>query len=85
MHIAVIRGIGINNQTDGAIFFGNLGLHAAKRIAVTRNRDLALHIDAGFLQFFVVIRQAVVNVNQRRGDIRAGAIAVVKRNNFLAG
>ena len=42
---------------------------AAPARAVTRDHDLALHVHAVAFQFLVVVRHALIDVDQRGGDI----------------
>ncbi len=77
MNVAVVGGIGINEAADGAMLGGNLGLDAAPGIPVARDYDCALDGDAHAVEFFVVIRDAVVDVNQRSGDVAVGGVGVI--------
>ena len=56
---------------------GDFGLDAAPRIAVARDDDGALHGDAHALELLVVFRNAVVHVDERRGDVAVDGVRVV--------
>ena len=77
LRVAVVGGIGIDEASDRAVLGGDFGLDAAPGISVTRDHDCALDRNSHALQFLVVIRSAVVDVHQRRGDVAVGRIGVV--------
>src|SRR5208283_5655908 len=61
--------IGINQAADRAVLRRNLGLNAAPGMSVARNHDRTLHGYAELFQLLVILRDSVVHVNQRRGNI----------------
>ena len=87
LNVAVALWIGIDEAADGAVFGGNLRLDAAPRMAVTRNGDGAFHGNAEAFETFVVFGQAVIDVDERSGDVAVPGISVVagKLLGLLAG
>ena len=69
--------IGIDEAADRAVLGRDLGLDAAPGIAVARDDDRALDRDAHALELLVVVRDAVVDVDQRRGDVAVDRVGVV--------
>ncbi len=57
-------------------------LDAAPRSAVSRDHDLAFHIDASTLELFVIRGNAVVDVNEVAGDVTVNGVGVVHRQLF---
>ena len=62
---------------------GELGLQSAPAAAVAGEHDLALDAHALALEFRVVVRHALVDVDQFAGDIAVGAVDVVRRQLVL--
>ena len=77
LRVAIVRGIGIDEASDRAMLGRNLGLDAAPGISIARDGNGSLDRDPHARQFFVVIRSAVVDINQRRGDVAVGRVGVV--------
>ena len=67
--IAVIGRIGIDDRADRAMFLRQLRLQPAPADTVARYRDLALHIDAAPGERLVIVRQAVIYVDEVSGDV----------------
>src|SRR6185437_1253348 len=82
LHVTVVFRIGVDDATDRAILFRDFRLPTAERIAVAHDDYLAFYVHAGLLQIFVVIRQAVVCVDNGRGDVATRAIAVEERRDL---
>ncbi len=55
----------------------HLGLDAAPGISVTRDHDCTLDRNAHALEFLVVVRDAVVDVNQRGSDVAVRRVGIV--------
>ena len=77
--VTVVARIGIEDAADGAVFVRQRRLDAAPGDAVAHDHDLAFHVDALRAQVFVILRQAVVGIDERRGDIAGGGEGVVGR------
>ena len=77
LRVAVIGGIGIDEASDGAVLGRDFGLDAAPGIAVARDHDGAFDRNAQAFELLVVIRDAVVDVDQRRGDVAVDRVGVV--------
>ena len=75
--IPVVRGIRVDQAADGAVLRRDLRLDAAPRGAVPRDDDGALDRDAAAFQLFVVRRPAVVDVDERAGDVAVDGVRVV--------
>src|SRR5229473_2531897 len=69
--------IGEYEAADGAVFGGNLGLDAAPGVEVAGDDDLALHGNAHALELLVVFRDAVVDIDERSGDVAVDRVGVV--------
>jgi hypothetical protein len=65
------------------VFIGELGLEAPPAGAIAGDDDLALHVDAQALQGGVVLRHAVVDIDQRRGDVALAAVGHIGRQHAL--
>ena len=63
-------------QPIAPLIFRDLCFHAAKRISVTHDHDLAFDVDADLLERFVIVWQSVVCVDDWRGHITARSVAV---------
>ena len=79
LRVAVVGGIRIDDAADRAVLVRELGLEPAPAAAVARDDDLALHVDAAPLELLVVIRHAVIDVDELAGDVAVGAVDVVGR------
>ncbi|CAM5604922.1 hypothetical protein RLIN73S_06790 [Rhodanobacter lindaniclasticus] len=77
--VAVLVRVGIDQAADRAVLLRQLRLQPAPAAAVAGDHDLAAHVDAATRQFLVVVRHAVVGVDQRRGDIAVATVDVVWR------
>ena len=77
--VAIVARIGIDQAADRAVLGGDLGLDAAPGDAVARDHDGALNGDAQAVQFLVVSGNAVVDVDERRGDVTVDRVGVVGR------
>ena len=75
----VLMRIGIDQAADRAMLGGHFRLDAAPGMEVARDDDFALYGNAHALEFFVIFRNAIVDVDQRRGDIAVDRIGVVCR------
>src|SRR5207237_8700301 len=75
--VAVLPRIGIDQAGDGAILVGDFGLHAAPARSVAREDDLPLDVDSALLEIRIVIGDAIVDVDQRSGDVARVGVGVV--------
>ena len=69
--------IGIDKAANSAVLGRNFRFDAAPGEAVTCQRNGALHRDTHTVQFFVVFRAAVVDIDYRRGDVAIDRVGVV--------
>src|SRR5215204_1477605 len=69
LHVTVVSRIGIDDATDGAVILRHFRFHAAKGVAVTHDHDLAFHVNAGFLEIFVVVGQTVVRIDHWTSNV----------------
>src|SRR5437016_12679957 len=60
------------------VFGSHLGLDAAPGLAIAGDHDCAFHRDAQPFQLLVIIRNAVVDINQWRSDISICGILVIR-------
>ncbi len=56
-----------------------LGLMPRQDCAVARDDDGALDGNAQAVELFVIFRDAVVDVDQRRGDVAIDGVGVIRR------
>ncbi len=81
--VAVVARIGVNQAAHGAMFVGQLRLQPAPAAAIARQHDAPLDAHALTFEFLVVVRHAVICVDQFRGYIAIGAVHVVGRQFIL--
>ena len=81
--IAIIRRIGIDQRTDGALFLCQFRLQAAPAAAIAGERDLALHADAAPRQRRIIGGQAIVHINHIGGDIAVALEGDIGRQRVL--
>ncbi len=62
----------VEDAADGPVLGGHLRLDATPRAAVARQDDLACHVDAHPVEFFVIPRDALVDVDEFGGDVAVG-------------
>ena len=67
--IAILTRIGIDEASHRAMFGGELGLDTAPAPAIARDHDCALYRNAQPFELSVVVTHAVVDVDQRRGNV----------------
>ena len=77
--IAIIARIGIDDAAHRAVLGRHLRLYAAPGISITGDHNRTLYGNAQPLQALVVIRQAVIHIDQRRGNVAINRIGVVSR------
>ena len=75
--VAVLLRIGIDDAADGTVLLRELRLQSAPATAVAGDDDLAFDVDAAARQILVVIRHAVVDVDEIPGDVAIAAVDVV--------
>jgi len=75
-HVAVVGGIAVDDECDRAALLGLARLDAAIRVAVARDRDLALHGNAHRIELLVVLDQSIVHVDDGCAHIAGAAVAV---------
>ena len=83
LHEAVVLGVGVDDDPLGAVLLGQLGLHAAEALAVANEHDLALHVHAELVEGLVVVRQAVVRVDELAGHVAARRVGVVADHDLV--
>ena len=66
-------------QPTAPCSWASLRLEAAPAAAVAGDDDLALDVDAALLERLIVVRHAVIDVDQRRGDVAVALIGDVGR------
>src|SRR5208282_6546450 len=77
LEVAIVLRIGVNNAAHGSMFGRHLGLDTSPATAIARNHDRTLYRDSQPFKLFVVVAHAVVDVNQRAGDVSVDGICVV--------
>ena len=77
--IAVVLRVRVDEAAHGAVLRGQLRLDAAPGPAVLGDHDRALDRHAEALESVVVLRNAVVDEDERRGDVAVGRVRVVGR------
>ena len=82
LEVTIVTRVGIDQATDRAVLSGHFGLDAAPRLPIAGDHDCAFHRNAQPLQFFIVVRNAVIDVDQRRGDISIRRVRVVRGKLF---
>ena len=75
---AVFVGIGINQAADGAVFGGDFRLDAAPGMVITRDDDFSFDAHAHAIELFVIFGDAVVDVDERSGDVTVDGVDVVR-------
>src|SRR5207245_10479510 len=82
---AVLMRVGENEAAYGAMLGGDFRLDAPPGAEVARDDDGAFDGDAYALELFVVVGNAEVDVNERRGDVavNCGAVAGGERTGVL--
>ena len=75
-YVAVFRGIGINQQGRGAVFFRSEGFESAiaVRIGITHQNNFPFYVDAIPVQQVVVFWISAVGVNDGSGNFSTGGI-----------
>ena len=74
--VAVVGGVGVDEDAFGAVLLGDVDLDAAEVAAVADEDDLAFDADAQLGEFFEVGEFAVVGVDDFGGDVAGGGGAV---------
>ncbi len=75
--VAVFGRVREDQTADGAVLRRDLGLDAAPGTAVARQHDLPSDIDAALRELLIVLRQAVVDVDQVGLDVAVDRVDVV--------
>src|ERR1700722_9993663 len=65
--ITIVARIGINDAANSPVLASQLRLDAAPGLPVARNDDRAFDRNSKTLQLFIIVRSAVIYVNQWRG------------------
>ena len=81
--VAVLLRIGIDDAADRAMLLRQLGLEAAPPGTVAGDGDLALHVDPAPGERLIVGGKAVVDVNQRCGDVAVALEGDIRRERVL--
>ena len=77
--VAIVLRIGVDDHALGAVLLGEVHLDAAEAAAVAHDHDLAGDADAELVELRVILRQAVVHVDQLARHVagrRVGVVAV---------
>ena len=74
--VAVVGGVGVDEDAVGAVLLGDVDLDAAEVAAVADEDDLVLDADAEVGEFLEVGEGAVVGVDDLGGDVAGGGGAV---------
>ena len=82
--VAVLVRIGVDDAADGAVLLGELGLQSAPTAAVAGDDDLAAYVDAAAREILIVLRHAVVEVDEIPRHIAVGTVHVVRRHAVAA-
>jgi len=77
--VAVIGRVRVDQATDGAMLGGDFRFDAAPRIAVSREDDRALDRNAAAIEIVIVLRPAVVDVDDWPGHIAIDRVGVERR------
>src|ERR1700720_859955 len=77
--IAIVFGVGIDNDGGCASFLSNELFDAAEVLSVTDDYDFASHIDVHLLEFVKIRRRAVVCINNVRLGVARRRHAVIGR------
>ena len=77
--VTIVARVGVNQTSDRAVLRRNLGLDAAPGSAVARDDDRAFHAYAVPGEHLVVRGDAVIHIDDRRGDIAVDRVDVVRR------
>ena len=75
--VAVVFGVGVDDAADGAVLGSDLGLDAAPGLAVAGDDDGSFDGDTHGVEFLVVRGRAVVDVDERCGDVAIARVGVV--------
>jgi hypothetical protein len=67
--VAVLGRVGVDDAADGPMVLRQLRLQPAPALAIARDHDAAAHVDAHAVERLVVVRHAVVHIDQRGGHI----------------
>ncbi len=74
--VAVVGGVGVDEDAFGAVLLGDVGLDAAEVFAVADDDDLVFDADAELGELLEVGEGAVVGVDDLGGDVAGGGGAV---------
>ncbi len=74
--VAVVGGVGVDEDAGGSVLLGDVGFDAAEVFAVADDDDLAFDADAEFGELLEVGEGAVVGVDDFGGDVAGGGGAV---------
>src|ERR1700716_4692573 len=74
--VAVVGGVGVDEDAFGAVVLGDVGLDAAEVFSVADDDDLFLDADAELGELLEVGEGAVVRVDDLGGDVAGGRGAV---------
>ena len=76
---AVVARIRVDDAADGSVLGRDLRLDAPPGVAVTRDYDLAAHVDASPGEFIIVLRHSVVHVHELTAHVAVDRIGIVQR------
>ena len=77
LEVAVVPRVGVDEAAHRPVLGRDLGLDPPPGAAVAGDHDLALHVDAAALQLLVVLRHAVVDVDERARHVAIHRVRVV--------
>ena len=69
VEIAVLVRVGIDDASDRSMLRGNLRFDSPPRLAVPGDDDRPFNRDAQAVEGLIVLGDAVVHVDERRGDV----------------
>ena len=70
--VAVVGGIGVDEDAGGSILLGDVDLDAAEIAAVADENDFAFEVDAEVFELLEIFGAAVVGVDDFAGDVAGG-------------
>ncbi len=77
--VTVIAWVGVNQAAHRAVLESDFGFDASPGRAITRDDDRPFYGNAHAPEFFVILGDPVVDVNQRRRHLAVNRIGVVRR------
>ncbi len=79
LEVAIVPGIGVDDDPGRAVLRCQKRLHPAKVLAIADDDDLALHVDSQLLQLLEVVGPTVVRINHFGSDVAGRRIFIERR------